>query len=472
MPAGLAWLCLGLVALALDALTDYGDRRYLATLALGVLSVVFGLWVFWWDGGGRITAIGAYNFGFALLVGFAAVYQTVKTAVEAPQVPLLRAIALCYFIQVTTWLVFWTRRPVRPVPRYVHSDPALTGRMAVWGGVLLAVAVLLGFTAQSRHPLVQPAGFVGVVLLGVGLLSGRRRSRRLWYGLVPAAGFAVYVIYLFSGFGRIILGSLGLALAIILADRARGRRYVKSAVLAVLAPTIFLLGRARATAGDATAFDVDPDGMGSAVGPFHQFARLLGFDDFGMLPRGWGDTFLTAAVALVPRSVWPDKPVGFGAELVPYLTPELAGTGHSDAALFFGEWLFNFGPVGLLLMIPVTGLAVRGLDGLMNRMASRSTPAGLIGYVAVVLGVAGLIDLLWVGTFTYVARTGSRLLVVLVLLVIVVLWRKGLPQVPGAIGGVPDVNRRRRAQGPSWSVSSGGGERPVQVSSRTLTNRS
>ncbi|SCF33243.1 hypothetical protein GA0074696_4526 [Micromonospora purpureochromogenes] len=427
LPIGLGWIAAGISALGVESFAVTAHPQHSATLLLSALALLFGLWVFLADGGMRITAVGVYNFSFALFVGFAALYSELKAGPGGAPVPILPGLTLCYFLHVSTWLLFWSRLRRRPESEPVRADPALSRWALRWGITLLALGVVLSLAFPSRyhHLLIDSAGFVGVVLLGLGLLPGRRRRRRLVYGLVPAAGFGLYYAYLFNDFGRIVLGSLGFALAMILANRGRGRRHVKVWVLAVAAPAVFVLGQIRAT---SIVDNPDADGLGSVVTPFRDFTRLLELNAMGVLPKGWGETFWAAAVTLVPRAMWPEKPDGLGAALVPILSPEMVGTGHTHAALSFGEWLINFGLVGLVLMVPITGLTLRWIDRAVDRVAARplTTPRRLLGYTAGVLVVVGMVDLMWVGTSTYVSRTGCRLLVLLLLFVLVA-WRHRPP---------------------------------------------
>ncbi|MEU5788930.1 hypothetical protein ABZ754_14505 [Micromonospora purpureochromogenes] len=445
LPVGLGWLAAGIAALGFESLGVTADPRHSTTLLLGALALLFGLWVFYCDGGARITAVGVYNFSFALFVGFAALYTEIKAGPGASQVPILQALSLCYFLHVSTWLLFWSRIRRRPESEPVRADPELSRWALRWGLTLLVLGVVLTLVFPSRyhHLLIDSTGFVGVVLLGLGLLPGRRRRRRLIYGVVPMAGFALYYAYLFNDFGRIVLGSLGFALAVILANRGRGRRHVKLWLVAVAAPTVFLLGQIRAASG---ADERDTDGLGSVVTPFRDFTRLLDLDAMGALPREWGETFWAAAVTLVPRAVWPAKPEGLGAALVPILSPEMVGTGHTHAALSPGEWLINFGLVGLLLMVPVTGLALRWIDRAVDRVASRpvTTPRRLLAYTAGILVVVGMVDLMWVGTSTYMSRTGCRLLVLLVLVVLVAWWHRLPAGLPGDHATRPLMSELRR----------------------------
>ncbi|WP_346535161.1 hypothetical protein [Micromonospora sp. DPT] len=425
MLAGLGWLCLGCVPLVLDSLTAIEDRRYYGTMVFAVLALFFGIWVFWRDGGPRITVVGTYNLGFALFVGFAAAYHALRET--SPELPLFRAVTLCYFVHVLTWLLFWSAPSARPATSPVlRVDPAVSRWAVRWGLALLTLAVLLQLSLpeQDKHIIINAAGFVGVVLLSVGLLRTPLRKPPLVYGLVPVAGFAVYCTFLFDGFGRIVVGSLGLALAAVLIDRSGRGRHVKVAILALTPVAVLVLARIRAAAPVESVVDNanrDIDGLYSVVWPLRDFAQLLSMNDLGVLPRAWGGTFYAAAVFLVPRAVWPDKPLGLGAELVPFLSPEMVGTNQSDAALFFGEWLFNFGVVGLALMIPAAGLAIQYLDRLARRITSvpLMTPRTVLAYVTGIVLTVGFFDVIWVGAATFAGRTGCRLLVLAALLLII-----------------------------------------------------
>lgn len=434
LAVGLGWLALGGAALGVGfALVDTGD--YYSTLALAALALLFGVWVFWCHGGSRITAVGTYNLAFALFVGFAGVYQVlnqpyqiVKGTTAQPEAPLLMAVALCYFAHVLTWTLFWRGDP--PAGRR-PPEPRTTQNGAHWaigcGILLLLGAVMISLNVEKRLPLVDSAGFVGVVLLGLGMLLGSGSYRSVINMFWVGGAFAAYFAYIFTGSGRIIIGSLGISLLVITTRSSRGRG-PKLLLLLGAVPTLLFLAKLRAPEPGAPVSRAvsDQDGFGSAVGPLYSFAQLLDLDRFGMIPQEWGETFLAAVVALVPRAVWPSKPIGLGAELVPFLSPELVGAGHSDAALFYGEWVFNFGLVGLLFMIPATGFLVRGIDHLLSRASSLplDVPHRIISYLAAVFAVAGMFDLVWVGTFTYVARGGSRILVLGALLVLVFLMRQ------------------------------------------------
>ncbi|MFI7661489.1 hypothetical protein ACIBTW_21675 [Micromonospora parva] len=403
---------------------------------MSLLATLFGAWVFWRDGGRRITAVGLYNLAFAFFVGFSGFYQTVKAWTTDPGIPLFTALAICYFMQVVTWWLFWSgTAPHRLPPTTGQAD----GRTAAWavrcGLLLLVLGVGMATVLPSSSPMANPIAFVGVVLLAVGLLRGPMARHAFAWGFVLLVAFAFYFTYLFNGFGRIVVGTLALALLVISAHRDQ-RPYTKIAVLCGAAPALLFLAGLRATGSQDSVAMVDQDGFGSAISPLHSFAQLLRLNEVGLLPRGWGETFANAAVGLVPRALWEGKPVGFGSDLVTFLNPELVGTGHSAAALGHGEWLYNFGLLGLVLMVPAIGLAVRFIDRVLAWASSGplTTPYAVGAYAGAIVTAVGLFDLLWVGSFTYVVRGGGRLLV-LAAVILLLGWRVSGAATPNHLAG-------------------------------------
>ncbi|MFC4016570.1 hypothetical protein ACFOW4_01195 [Micromonospora sp. GCM10011542] len=457
--AGLAWLGLGGACLLIEwnSKIDWGRD---GSLAMSVLATLFGAWVFWSDGGRRITAVGLYNLAFAFFVGFSGLYQTVKMWTSSPGVPLFTAVAVCYFVQVVTWLLFWSGTVAHPRPLPSNAGQA-DGRTAGWavkcGLLLLILAVTMSMVAPDSLPVANPIGFVGVVLLAVGLLRGPLAHHTFLWGVVLLIAFGFYFTYLFNGFGRIVVGTLALALLVISAHRDQ-RPYTKLLILGGTAPALWFLAGLRATGAQGSPFTSDQDGFESAISPLRSFAQLLQLNEMGVLPRAWGETFVNAAVGLVPRALWDDKPIGFGADLVPLLSPELVGTGHSAAALSHGEWLYNFGLLGLALMVPATGLAVRLIDRVLAWASSSplTTPYAVGAYAGAIVTAVSLFDFLWVGSFTYVVRGGGRLLV-LAAVVLLIGWRVSAAAVPNHLVDRNSIHAARRARSGGYTTTAAPG---------------
>ncbi|MDP9143610.1 MAG: hypothetical protein M3N43_02765 [Actinomycetota bacterium] len=381
-----------------------------AMLLFSLLSLAFGIWLFLAHGERRITAAGVWGFAFALFVGFAGLY----TLFVSQRIPpgLLAALTVAYFGQVFMYGLFWRERPRLSAAMRWPADPGVARWGIIVGSLLLLGSSLMAGGEQETATLVDAAAFTSVVVLTASLLLHGGNVLGVWRLVLIASAFFAYSSFVFSGFGRLTLGALGLSLAILACKWFRGRK-VKVAILLVTGPTLLILAQARVafTAG------LNPDqgsitGLESLASPLTSIARLL--SKHAQLPRAWGSTFWASAVAFVPRGLWPAKPAGFGAELVPILSPELVGTGHSEAALSHGEWLYNFGLIGLVLMILVLGWIVRWIDRWLETV--NSYPLGdrrrLLSFVAATIAAAGMADLVWAGTFTWVARSGSRLLIV------------------------------------------------------------
>lgn len=415
-PIVVLWYALGVVGLLLASDTPtVGDTR--AIFVLSSASLLFGLWVYWRHGGPAITAIGIYNFAFAVFVGFAGLYL-LFTGVATDAV--VQALAWCYFGHVTTWLLFWTNDPPPAPPRPWPVDPAFLRRIT-WAGALLTCVGALGSLqlGESLRHLGIAAGFIGAVFLAIGLLTDERRPPLL--GCVLAGAGFLAALLTSNSYGRLMLGSLGLALLVVISRRIR-TRLVKAAVLLGSAPILLVFGNMRLDAVRDNYPDLPVKGTGleSVASPLETFGSLLDFHAAGALPYAWGETFWVALVSLVPRALWPTKPPGFGAELVLILHPELAGTGHSDAALFQGEWLYNFGIVGLVLMVPIVGLAVWAVDRFLAWSGARPllSRRALFLYGAAIVVAAGLPDLAW-GAFTFAVRAGMRLAVLLLVVLVI-----------------------------------------------------
>ncbi|WKU07116.1 hypothetical protein [Micromonospora sp. HUAS LYJ1] len=410
------WYAIGIAGLISGSrLPTIGDAC--AVFVLSSASLLFGLWVYWRHGGPLVTGVGIYNFAFAIFVGFAGLYLLFS---DLPRDDLIPALAWCYFGQVTTWLLFWTQGPPPQPARVKAPDVGYLRRITWWGLVVTcgAAPVSLALVGSMRQ-LGQAAGFVGTVLIAIGLLSDKRRPP-LWGCLLGAGGFALSVATS-NSYARMTLVSLAFALVVVVSRRL-GTRVVKAATILSAAPLLWALGdmRKEAVQAQRPGTLINATGLESVVSPLESFVKLLHLDAARDLAYAWGDTFAVAVVSLVPRALWPSKPPGFGAELMLMLHPELANSGHSDAALFQGEWLYNFGILGLALMMPVVGIGVWAADRFLMRAAVLSPGSrwALLGYGSAVVIVASLPDLTW-GTFTFAVRVGMRLAVLVVVSVLI-----------------------------------------------------
>lgn len=410
-PAVLLWLSSG-------AVVSIVSPPETATVVVCVLGAAHSAVGFMSHGGSHISATGIYLLATGLFVYFPGIYLVLDPAV-APLPSLLTAVNVCYFGQIVSFYFFW--QPMHREQKVsVQADPAVlrwgiqAGFLLTLSGTLATAVVLAGTPA-----LVDAAVFVGIVLMAVSACRAPRRMTPFEYGLI-GAGFLAYVIYVFAGFGRLTIGALGIAIAVALAHRWPGRS-VKVGMLAMLPPTMAYLAASRVAFTASLNPDQGPEvtGLESVVSPLARFSELLDMNATGLLPQMNGASFGAAAVALFPRALWPDKPVGLGAELAQLFRPDLAVFGHSELALFHGEWLLNFGIAGLVLMVPVVALLVAVIDRVVTAVDARPVTdrRRLLMVVALAVIAAGMVDLVWGGAFNYSVRAGTRVLILLVLYV-------------------------------------------------------
>lgn len=401
----LPWMSALLGILLSNALLGLASAPTAVLLAL--LGVVHSALGFHRHGDSRVTAAGVFLFGMLLFGYFPTLYYAWLEQDFTPVRHEIRGLAALLSFQFILYAVWSTTD--RPSP--------LTERRAVppsaWApGVSLGIASLVvgvtiaGLDIAALRPLAQPAGYGGVILIAVSLVQAGRRLN-VFVLLVIGFLFATFVALLFTGGGRLVLGSLALALTIAVGFAWRPS-FVKPVILGSLPPGLAFLARIRADSVANPLSGYQESGLESVVWPQRLFFRVLGDTANGRLALGNGETFGATAVIWVPRDVWAAKPVGFGTTLTQLYKPELLAVGHSEAALVQGEFVYNFGLWGLLIAPIVMGVGVYRLDAWLARLhgtAALSTSTLITQAMCVVL-TAGIVDLVWVGTFTYASRAG------------------------------------------------------------------
>lgn len=406
---GFWWVSAVLLLAALRVAVPGSDELTLVCLAL--LGSLHATRAFWQSGGATITPTGVYMIASTVFVYFPALYTTYvyKLYDVANGFSVLVIIALS---QMIFYNAFWKRRNknqeferVKRLPLPIATFGFFLGLGLLIGGVSLGRLLELGSTS-----LVGAAAFTGVVVLSVSIFHAGERPGLL-RSVVVAIAFGFYVQGMFTGGGRLVLGGLAVALAVVVSQTARSRWVKLATVLGLpLGLLVLALNRSQLVASTRGA---DETGLESVVSPFARMGQLLALAHDHELALSLGRTFLATAVIFVPRSFWPEKPVGLGAELGDLFRPDLIGTGYSEAALFAGEWVINFGLLGLLVMIPLTVLLVIRADSWQNWLQARnvSSKSSFVAVCACVIITAGILDLFWGGTFLFAARSGQRLLV-------------------------------------------------------------
>ncbi len=403
-----AWGAAGVVAMMLRAADPTVGADY-SQIATAVVTLAFGVWAFWVHGGPQITTAGLYCLSVAVFVGYAGLWWSAQPGATSPLI--VTATLTGWWTTYAMYVLCWSRP--RHYARLRVSSPEVT-HWGVWMG-LAAAAAGTALGAIGYGSLVQFS--VGALsLLTVALMLHRAQGQRAVGRLILAGGIvAVFWQTSFSGYGRLNLVALGLV-ALVLASARTGRRTVKALVLGAAVPALWVFVRIREQLG-VELYGRELDGLGSVVNPLGTFGRLVDGHSLGTYSFEHGSTFLATATFWVPGQWWSGKPDGFGAELVALLYPELVNTNHSVAAHAYGEWYFNFGWLGVVAMVPVIGWFVWWLDRLLGRTVARPVDSRrrLMVLVAILVAVAAIPTLMWVGSFTYAARVGQQLLILAVI---------------------------------------------------------
>lgn len=217
----------------------------------------------------------------------------------------------------------------------------------------VALVVLYGneLVRKARTGLrVRPLGLAVLFVLCIAsaLLLGSR-SRALW----PILYLSLVYLFLQSG------------------TSVSSRRVLRMALLGV-----FLLGLASVLgdvrhqiSGGRALSRVEVELPGSAVargllGAFGEYENVLWLlDNQGSYELLWGQTFGAAMVGMVPRRIWPEKPLGGGPHLRNMIHPGSydlqRGSGLTSYTTGLpAEAIMNFGPAGVVLVGGFYGIAV------------------------------------------------------------------------------------------------------------------
>ncbi|MFQ2032713.1 hypothetical protein ACK35Y_07305 [Aeromonas veronii] len=127
---------------------------------------------------------------------------------------------------------------------------------------------------------------------------------------------------------------------------------------------------------------------------YQNFARVV---DLGLVTNGY--QLSGVLLFFVPRSFWPDKPVGSG-----YYMSEIANYSFSNISMpYIGEGYVNFGVLGVLLFMLLLGISINKIDAYVWNIMLAGRSSILIYYYYILFGLVFFImrgDLLSSFAFT------------------------------------------------------------------------
>lgn len=369
--------------------------------ACGAIGVAYSVHVFIRSGGARITPLGIYSFASGLFYFFPPIYLNFEPSATVLSGYHLAAVSILF---VSNLLVgeLLLRRSGFEREQHARANEGATkanSLLTALSGALCLASFAIAYLGGGSQ-FAGPAAFTGIIIFA--FLSARS-AIPAWVSLSFCAAFVyLYMEIVFTGFGRLVVGGLGLGIAMAFSARLPGLRVKIFLTIAVVPAMLFFIRERIDIVTEMRGSEASyGDGIGSILLPFRRFSELLSDYADGSIPSMLLEPFFAAAVVWVPRELWPGKPVGLGAVLSDYFRPDLAGVGHSELALMHGEWLLSFGILGVFAVPFVIALVLHGCE----KFLLFSDGSGGVFYpVLAILFSAGVIDLLWGGTFTFTSR--------------------------------------------------------------------
>lgn len=360
-------------------------------------------------GGRLINGSSVASLGVFIFAGFAGLYASFESSGSRAS-GAIQGVLIAIVFMFVFQLALIASSPISLESVRVKSpvsSPAISRQARMAMGFLALMASTFGELA-GVGAYTAPLGAVGIlIIIDSSLLYGWRKKKLIISVFLASIFFFFYYQFIFSGFGRLTLAVLAVGIAIIFSFHIKTRA-LKILVLvgSCVALPILSIQRLKFLEETRGSTPLDSEGIGSVVGPLISFGHLIEAQLDHLLELSWGLTFWDTVTLWVPRALWPSKPRGFGVDIVQYTQPRLAGSeGFSDAAMFGGELVWNFGVIGAFLCIPFVAFAIYELNKRISFISLQNdTTSNFLSKITLFVLASGLLHFIWAGTYTYLVR--------------------------------------------------------------------
>lgn len=423
--------------------------RYEATVWAGVAVTLFGVRAFIGDGGGRVTALGLFNLSTALFVGFGAIYAGTTRNPTVPPEYLFLATISAYIAQMLVTL-FTSGKAGHVKIQFPHQTATT---WMTWAGISgLAIAgTAKAFSPEAAAQYVEATAFTAIVVLTVGLFWRPKARLISWASLLTGTAVIMYAEVFHIGSGRLRIVALVCAIGVIVSARCQ-RRALKWAAIAAIGPALYWLAQDRKELQESLSAGASfgRTGLESMTEPIIVFGQVIRANLETAFPLSYGANLLSYPAAYLPADWAKEAPQALGYELVRIWAPDKYGTGYSVAATSSGEAYYNFGFLGLALMVPALVFLLNLLDRTVVRSMSTENAGALplLGIVFWAMLAGGISDLTWSGQHTFLTRATTRVPLWFVLVILAFIHARLTAKNAIRLGGNPRVQRTRKAQAP------------------------
>jgi len=386
-----------------------------------VLSILAGVRAFIGHGKGTVTATGLYGLSTSIFIGYSGLILVDQANMQAVLKELALANVIGLTAQVATTVLAWGK-PRRFQHKPFHTSKPSADWLARVGLCALILSILVHAALPQMGIWTESAAFAAICITSAGLVLRENVRLFSWKTVIVLALVLLYSEFFHSGSGRLRIVALACAIAVILTARFPLRR-LKVAIVAVLPLAIGWLASMRLELQESLSAgsSAGRTGLESMTAPLEVFSLLVkSYSERQFVPE-YGYNLLSVIATPIPESIWPNQPVSIGYELVQFVAPEKYGDGlFSTAATSSGEGVFNFGWMGIPIVIVFAASVLRLLDSAMNRRLQDATPTvlGVLGIVLAAMLAGAVADYTWSGVHTYIARMTSRLPVFLLIVVL------------------------------------------------------
>jgi hypothetical protein len=391
-------------------------------LIVSSLHVVYGLRLFIRRGGAMVAPSGLYGLASAVFLGLPPLW-TYLAGVRSIDATDCLVSGISFAVLTVTALIS------RMGKRRKHvRTPATDAMVELYQRVpcrMLGLSVLLFIMGSLMNaaelPFARGAVYVSVLFSAVAAItaiSSRKWLLTVLSCVLTLSILGVYLMVHFTGFGRLMIATLGISIVFV-ASVIWKSRWIKAIAFLASGPLLVIAAQIRSSS-TITAHSLlrNPlSGLYSMLAPYLEFGEIL--QRVGMpgsmreFEFQWGKAFVPAVSWFVPRWIWPSKPMALGHQLTLWFRPDLVSVEHTFAGgSYLGEFYVNFGFLGLLVVPLVLGIVLRLLDAAVYQLAAGPRGSRMkycLRLVSTSIIVGGIADYVWGGTMMLSSRAIPRL---------------------------------------------------------------
>lgn len=405
------WSLAGVIVLLV---MDGSDARG-QLLVFSSLSTIAGLSGFLFLGGKVINGPSVYSLGHCLIVGYGGIHIARFGFQDNDYDQLLRAAILLYGVMILLQHVFWYQwREYTPQRATPSSSVAIPGLLLSMLGTFGMTRVGRGgdYSVSTEYLLAEGAQLSGfVVLTAWAALT----FRSVFPAYLVGGSLVVISVMSHSGGGRLRIAVFACAVACVITAL---HKTWWTKILATAATPLVLIVFARERAGDS-GVGGSRTGLESLISPLHAVSKLMQARDQGELPERMGATFLTPIQVVIPGFMPTVRP--FGYEIPKWTRPHIVSDEFSDAGHAVGEFLYNFGLLGVPLVVLVMGMLLPWISELPLRFQGSWQ---VFAFVTWALVVGTVLEYEWNGFHAASLRLATRVMGVAVILMFALLMRR------------------------------------------------